>query len=208
MKIIVFGATGTLGRKVVQEALSEGHEVTAFTRSGTFEHASSPSLNVVKGDVFDAYSVAQAVKGHEGVICALGAGRKGTVRTMGTKHITEGMKIHGVKRFVCLSSLGVGDSRGNLNFLWKNIMFGLLLRPAYEDHHTQEALVKQSNLDWTIVRPSAFTDGPKTGKYHRGFSPYKRDGLELKISRADAAQFMVAQLQSDKYLSQTPAISY
>ncbi len=86
-------------------------------------------------------------------------------------------------------------------------MFGLLLRPAYEDHHTQEALVKQSNLDWTIVRPSAFTDGPKTGKYHRGFSPYKRDGLELKISRADAAQFMVAQLQSDKYLSQTPAIS-
>lgn len=213
MKIIVFGATGTLGRHVVIEALEQGHEVTAFTRSGKFEyakfeHINSDMLSVIKGDVFEPFAVSQAVVGHDAVICALGAGRKGTVRTIGTKHITEAMKIHGVKRFVCLSSLGVGDSVGNLNFLWKHIMFGLLLRPAYHDHHSQEAIVKTSGLDWIIARPSAFSDGPKTGKYQHGFSPKKRDGLALKVSRSDAAHFMVQQLAQDAYLRQTPAISY
>lgn len=208
MKIIVFGATGTLGRVIVQQALEDGHFVTAFTRTGQFEHSEHTNLRVVKGDVYEPLSVANAIEGQEGVICALGAGRNGGVRAIGTKHILAGMKNHAVKRFVCLSSLGVGDSASSLNFFWKNIMFGLLLRPAFADHIAQEKIVHGSDRDWTIVRPAAFTDGPKTGAYKHGFSSSEPQRLALKVSRADVAEFMVSQLSNNQYLHQTPAVSY
>jgi hypothetical protein len=89
------------------------------------------------------------------------------------------MRLHGIKRLICQSSLGVGDSRGSLNFFWKYIMFGLLLRPAYADHELQEQYVKTSNLDWTIVRPAAFTDGEHSGKYLHGFA-INEEKLTLK----------------------------
>lgn len=208
MKLIVFGATGTLGRVIVSQALEDGHSVTAFTRNGQFDHCQHPNLSVVQGDVLEADSVAVAIKDHDAAICALGAGRNGGIRATGTKHILAGMKQHGVRRFVCLSSLGVGDSAGNLNFFWKNIMFGLLLRRAYADHGLQEEIVRNADLDWTIVRPAAFTDGPRTGSYKHGFSTKSRDGLALKVSRADAAEFMLSQLDSDAYLQQSPGVSY
>lgn len=208
MKLIVFGATGTLGRVIVEQALNAGHFVTAFTRNGVFNHCQHSKLSVAKGDVLQADSVAAAIEGQDAAICALGAGRKGGIRATGTKHILAGMKQHGVRRFVCLSSLGVGDSAGNLNFFWKNIMFGLLLRPAYADHGIQEKIVRDADLDWTIVRPAAFTDGPRTGAYKHGFSGKSPSGLELKVSRADAAEFMLSQLNSDAYLHQSPGVSY
>lgn len=208
MKIIVFGATGTLGRVIVRQALDDGHIVTAFTRTGQFQHANHPKLRVVQGNVYEPLSVANAIEGQQGVICALGAGRNGGVRAIGTKHILAGMKMYAVKRFVCLSSLGVGDSAASLNFFWKNIMFGLLLRPAFADHVAQEKIVHDSDRDWTIVRPAAFTDGPKTGAYKHGFSSSKPQQLALKVSRADVAEFMVTQLNNDQYLHQAPALSY
>lgn len=208
MNIIVFGATGSLGRVIVDQALADGHTVTAFTRGADYPNASRDGLTVKQGDIFNPADVAGAIKGHDAVICALGAGRKGVVRATGTKHIMAGMKQHGVSRFVCLSSLGVGDSVGNLNFFWKNIMFGLLLRPAFADHIKQEELVRQSDLDWTIVRPAAFTDGPRTGQYQHGFSGTQRDGLSLKVSRADIADFMLGQLNTDTYLHRAASLSY
>ena len=86
-------------------------------------------------------------------------------------------------------------------------MFGLLLRPAFADHEAQEVHIRQSDLDWIIVRPAAFTEGPATGEYKEGFAPNERN-LELKISRADVASAMLKQLTSDTYLHQAPAFSY
>jgi uncharacterized protein YbjT (DUF2867 family) len=86
-------------------------------------------------------------------------------------------------------------------------MFGLLLREAFADHEQQEAHVVGSGLDWTIVRPAAFTDGGRTGAYRHGFSPAEK-GLRLKISRADVADFMLDQLKNDTYLRKAPGLSY
>lgn len=208
MKLIIFGATGTLGRVLVKHALNAGHEVTAFTRSGNFPYLAHKNLSIIQGNVLEAGAVATSIKGQEAVICALGAGRKGHVRTAGTVNIIAGMRKHGVKRFLCQSTLGAGESRENLNFLWKHIMFGLLLRPAMADHETQEKAVRNSDLDWTIVRPAAFTDGPATGDYEHGFQADYSGKLTLKISRADIADFFMAQLSSNHYLHKTPALSY
>ena len=206
MKLLIFGSTGSIGRELVKQALEQGHTVTAFARDATKVDIKHNNLQVARGDVMDPASVERAIQGHEAVLCSLGAGRKGTVRSEGTRNIISAMEKVGVRRFICQSTLGVGDSRGNLNVFWK-FMFGLLLRPAYADHVSQENYVRRSHLDWTIVRPGAFTDGERTGQYRHGF-PGTDKTPKMKISRADVADFMLKQLADDTYLHKTPGLSY
>ncbi|MBB5911361.1 putative NADH-flavin reductase [Nocardia transvalensis] len=207
MKIAVFGATGSIGSRVVEQALAQGYEVTAFARDAQRVTTTHERLRIVEGDVLDPVAVDRAVSGQDAVVVALGAGRKGGVRAEGTRIVIEAIGRTGVRRLVCQSTLGVGDSRGNLNFVWKYLMFGLLLRAAYADHVRQEEYVRASDLDWTIVRPSAFTDGPATGSYRRGFGAAE-PGLSLKIARADIAAFVVEQVKDTTYLRQAPGISH
>lgn len=207
MRITIFGATGTVGRHVVDQALERGYEVTALTRDASRIDRAHDRLRVIQGDVLDPAAVERAVLGSDAVIITLGNGRKGVVRAEGTRAVIEAMNRAGVKRLICQSTLGAGDSRANLNFLWKYIMFGLLLRPAYADHQQQETYVRASDLDWTIVRPSAFTDGPRTGTYRRGFAGDEA-GLSLKIARADIAEFLLDQVTDPTYVHQTPGISH
>lgn len=207
MRVLVFGATGSVGRHVVEQGLGRGHEVAAFVRDPSGLDVAHERLTVFRGDVLDGGSVERAVRGQEAVLCSIGAGRKGRVRSEGTRNIVRAMEGAGVRRLVCQTTLGVGESSGNLDFFWKYVMFGFLLREAFADHEQQEAYVRRSALDWTIVRPAAFTDGGRAGEYRHGFPPVKK-GLKLKISRADVAGFMLDQLADDAYLHQTPGLSY
>lgn len=207
MKVAIFGSTGTIGRQLVNQALEHGHSVTVFVREPSKLKITHANLKVIQGDVMDAASVEEAVMGQDAVLCSIGAGSKGTVRSEGTRNIVRAMEKASVKRFVCLSTLGVGDSWGNLGFFWKYIMFSGLLRKAYADHVLQEDYVKQSHLDWTIVRSGAFTDGQRTGLYHHGFSGTNKKG-KLEISRADVADFMLKQLTDDTYNHMTPGLAY
>ncbi len=207
MNVIIFGATGSVGRHLVGQARAMGHKVTAFVRNAASLGEVPPNLRVVVGDVLDAEAVAHAINGQNAVLCALGAGRKGIVRSAGTANIIAGMQRHGVRRFICQTTLGAGDSAVHLNFFWKYIMFGLLLRPAFADHAQQESRIMASELDWTIIRPAAFTDGPKTGNYQHGFAA-SQGNLTLKVSRADVAAFMLTQLTDDTYMRKTPGLSY
>lgn len=209
MKLIVFGSTGTIGRQLVAQALDQGHEVTAFARDPEAAARQHPgrSPRIVQGDVLDPASVERAVAGHDAVLCALGAGRKGRVRAAGTRNILRAMEATGVRRLVCQTTLGVGESRANLNFFWKTVMFGWFLKDAYADHVAQEDLIRESDTDWTIVRPAAFTDGPATGEYKHGFPASEKD-LTLKISRADVAAFMLEQLTDETYIRRSPGLSY
>lgn len=207
MNVLIIGATGSVGRELVQQALADGHAVTALVREPAKLQIDNQSLTVAKGDVMEPASLEAVMPGQEAVLCALGAGGKGGVRAPGTRNLIAAMQACGVRRLVCLSSLGVGDSRANLNFLWKYLMFGLLLRRAYADHVAQEDIIKNSDLDWTIVRPGAYTDGERTGDYRHGF-PATAVDLRLKIARADVADFMLKQLSDASYLHMTPGISY
>ena len=207
MKILIFGATGTVGRELVTQALEMGHAVTAFARDPSKLEIKHPSLEIIEGDVMDSALVDRAVAGHEAVLVALGAGIKGQVRSTGTLIIIQAMQRNGVRRLVCLSTLGVGDSHANMNFYWKYIMFGMLLRGAFADHVSQEEHVIRSGLDWTIVRPAAYTDGERTGNYRHGF-PATAKALKLKISRADVADFVLSQLADNSYVHMTPGVSY
>ena len=155
MKLLVFGSTGGTGRELLNQALDRGHRVTAYARDpAKIEDIQHSSLKVVRGDVLDTAAVEGTVTGHEGVLVTIGAGpTRTTLREQGTRNIVEAMQGAGVKRLICQSSLGVGDSRTNLTFFTKYIVVGIFLRHAFADHELQEAVVRESSLDWTIVRP-------------------------------------------------------
>ena len=209
MKLVIFGATGTIGRQVVQQALEQGHTVTAFARNLAKLDIQHPHLSFAQGDVMESAAVEQAIRGQDAVVCVLGSGKKltGTVRSEGTRQIIQAMKNVGVRRLICQSTLGAGESWSNLDFYWKYIMFGFILRKVFADHQRQEALVKNSGLDWTIVRPGAFIDGPRTGQYRHSFPSTDRT-IALQISRADVADFILKQLSDGSSLHQTPSLSY
>jgi putative NADH-flavin reductase len=208
MNLLVFGATGGTGRQLVAQALTQGHTVTAFARTPAklaIEHA---HLRVVPGDVLDAAAVQAAMAGHDAVLSALGApaGNKAPVRSAGTRHILQAMEQAGVRRFVCLTTLGMGDSRPALPLAYKYLIVPLFLRRAFADSELQEAHIRQSTVEWTIARPATLTNGPRTGHYRHGF-PATEPGLKIKISRADVADFMLRQLQEPTYLRRAASLS-
>ncbi len=208
MKVIVFGATGVLGKCITQQLLDEGHVVTAFARHPDALEIASKTLIPVSGNALEPDSVAAALAGQDAVVIALGAGkrRSSRIRSEGTLNIIEAMHKHGVRRLICQSTLGAHESRGNLNFLWKRIMFGVLLRPVLLDHERQEHMVRASGLDWTIVRPSAFDASPATGRYMEGFPSTERR-LSLKIPLLDVAGFVGRQLTETRYIQSAVGIS-
>ena len=207
MKLIVFGATGTVGQHLVEQGLQKGYSITAFTRSPQKLLAGSATdLKIFTGDILNARDVELAIQGHDAVLCTIGDGRRGTVRAGGTKNIIEAMRRTNVKRLICQTTLGLGESEANLNFFWRHIMFGWFLKKAFHDHELQEKYVTESNLDYTIVRPSAFANGEITHKYNVAFNGNTK-GLKLKISRADVADFMLRQLQSREFIKKAVSIS-
>jgi putative NADH-flavin reductase len=212
MKVVIFGATGGTGRHLIEQALAQGHIVTAFDRNPaalTIEH---PNLTFVQGDVFNQEQVDAAVAGQDAVICVLGV--KPTVQTpvcsTGTVHIVAAMQKAGVKRFICQSAFVVaaldGEGREVPWVLPVMLSFSPKTKTMFADKVRQEQIVRQSDLDWIIVRPARLTDGPKTGAY-KSAAPMSI-GINSKITRADVADFILKQVSDDSYLHKIPRLSY
>ncbi|WP_419992440.1 NAD(P)-dependent oxidoreductase [Streptomyces boninensis] len=209
MKIAVFGATGGTGRQVVRQALQKQHTVTAFARSPEKAGPAREGLTVIKGDVLEPDAVARAVDGQDAVICVLGAtaGKAGRVRSEGTRHILAAMEKAGVRRFLAQSTIGMGETAPMLGFKYRRLLVPLLLRATFEDTARQEALILESDLDWTIVRCGALNNGERTGNYAHGDDP-PESKIKGKISRGDAADFLLAQLTDDKFVRHAVWLSY
>ncbi len=210
MRVIVFGATGGLGSAVVTQALQGGHDVTAFVRSAAKVRTTHDRLRIAQGDILDGEAVASAVKGQAGVISALGpaAGTPaGTLISDGTRHIIEGMRHGGVRRFVLASGLMVGPAAGMGPFKRLLIsIFRLKHRALYLDKVRTEAAVRDSGLDWLIVRPPVLADLPARGRYRVG--PDLDVRLMDKLAFGDAAGYMVRALTEDEFLRQAVELSY
>ena len=193
----------------MKQALDLGHEVTAFARQPVkLDDISDANLKRIQGDVLDQDAVSAGIQGHDAVFCAIGAGAgRTTLREDGTRNIVQGMEKAGVRRLICQSTMGIGESRANLGFLTKYVIVPVFLRHAFADHERQEAVIKGSSLDWIIVHPPHLSDGPRTGRYRHGF-PVTDTSIQGKISRADVADFMLRQLTDDTYLCQMPGVSY
>ncbi len=209
MKIIVFGATGKTGQKLVDQALSKNYQVTAFVRTPEkLKQGEQRNLIVVKGDVLNYNQVAAAIENQDIVFCNLGmpASDKSYLRTDGTANIIKAMKEKKVSRFVCQTSLGFADTKEVLPWHMKYLIVPFILKNAFRDHEQQERVIEKSELDWTIVRPGNMTNGKLTGTYKHGFEPTEK--IKLKISRNDVSHFMLDQIDNKQYLNKKVGISY
>ncbi len=208
-KILVLGATGGTGRSIVTQALARGHDVAALVRSP--EKASGlKGATLIVGDARDETALRQALKGRNAVVSALGTPaspiREVTFLSTATRVLVDAMKAEHVSRLVCITGLGAGDSVGHGGFLFDNVIFPLLLRKVYADKNRQEAIVRDSGLDWTLVRPTVLNGKPGRGAiraltdlsgFHGG-----------AIAREDVARFVLEQLSADTWLRRSPLITW
>jgi uncharacterized protein YbjT (DUF2867 family) len=221
VRLTIFGATGGTGRRLLERAIAEGHEVTAFVRNPSRMTARHERLEVVVGDVFDPAAVEGTVAGREAVVSVLGSRRPSNPLhprspgdpkgpgSVGSENIVAAMKAHGLKRFVCQTAWGVGDSKEEpaiAGSLFMMVIVPPLLRDEYADKEAQERIVRESGLEWVIVRPMILTNGPWTNDFR--VSVDLKPGRHPYISRADVADFLVRQLTDDTFVHKTPAIGY
>jgi len=207
MDVLVFGATGPLGRCLVDRLLAAGHRVTAFVRTPG-RLAARAGLRELTGDVLNSGDVAAAVPGHNAVVSALGQSRPspaGQDLHPGAARIIEAMRDAGVSRLIWISSHGVGDSRGRSGFVFERVVVPLRLRAEFADKERQEALVAASDLDWTVVRPARLTNGPATGRLR--VEQRLKISIRDSVSRADVAKFTVAELEHGTHLLTAPTIA-
>jgi uncharacterized protein YbjT (DUF2867 family) len=209
LKVLVLGATGGTGRLIVQQALARGYEVSALVRSP--EKAKSlKGAKLIIGDVRDEKALREALKGQDAVVSALGTPaspfREVTLLSTVTRSLVSAMTAERVSRLVCITGIGAGDSAGHGGFLFDNVIFPLLLRKVYADKNRQEAIVRDSGLDWVVVRPSVLNDKPgrdqvraltDLSSFHSG-----------TISRADVANFVLDQVRADTWLHRSPLITW
>ena len=209
MKLAVFGASGRTGKPLVEQALTAGHEVTAFVRDAMKLNMSHEKLTVLEGDVKDSAKVHEAVAGTDAVLSALGHTKSSAkdVQTVGTQNIVAAMKEAGVRRLVSLTGAGVSDPEDEPKLFDKAIttLLKLFQKDVLEDGENHARVIEKSGLDWVIVRGPMLTEGEKKGEYRVGYVG-KNSGT--KISRSDVADFMLRQTEDDSYLGQKPMVSY
>jgi uncharacterized protein YbjT (DUF2867 family) len=204
MRIVVFGATGSTGRHVVDQSLFAGHDVTAGVRRPD-QVAPRPRLVVRAGDVLDAASLHESCSGADAVVSCVGPRsnlRPGTVMSAGTAHMVAAAEAAGVRRFVFQSGIGLSDgvelSRANrwaLRALWRP-----LFAAAIQDKAEGERVLRASALEWVIVRPVPLRHAPAAGRYLAG--PRAPVALLVPLSFADCAACLLHALSEPAWTRQ------
>ena len=197
MKILVVGASHGVGLETVKRALEMGHAVTALARNAESLPIQHENLRLMNGDAMSLASMSEAVKGQDAVICTLGiptklaigppVGPKTYILSKGIGNIIAAMKENGVKRLECVTALGTGDSWNQYSWAGRLMLRGGL-RWLYKEKDLQERMIRESGLDWTIIRPTAMTNGKRIGA---NVAEETRAGAMTHVSRADAAAVMV-----------------
>lgn len=209
MRILITGATGGTGREIVREALARGYQVNALARSAADAASLLPGADITEGDARDGDAVAKALAGCDAVISALGTKlsllHEETLLSTATRILINEMQKKEIMRLVCITGIGAGDSHGHGGFLYDHIAQPLLLSSTYRDKDRQEEEIRESGLDWTIVRPTNLKDGPATDKiraltdltgFHGG-----------SIARTDVARFLISELTDRHWACKSPVIT-
>lgn len=191
MNVVIFGATGGVGRHLIALALEAGHTVTTLVRNPATLSLQHERLTIMQSDIRNLARVESAVAGQDAVLSALGSNQRGptTLCTDGVQQILTAMAQNQVCRLLVVSAYGATDSHHRNLY---NLLLWLSLKEKMLDKDRMEELIKSSDVDWTIVRPTALTNGARTQKYQYGSDIPVH--ITSRISRADVADFMLQQI--------------
>ena len=210
MEVLVLGATGATGSLVLREARRRGHRVRALARDAN-KVAVDDGVTVVHGDVRDPEAVTAAVEGQDAVVWAISVRRADRrsprldLCTEGTRNLLAAMTTNGVDRLIAVTSWGIGDGRERVPLPVRRLVLPLALGRGLADKERQEALIRQSDLEWTIVRPARLANGRATGSFR--VAPRLAFGSTASISRTDLAAFLLDQLTDRSFLHATVEVS-
>lgn len=210
MKILIIGGTGKTGRELIEQGLKQGHVITAIVRNPKKIKNKNPNLIVTQGNVLQPESFEKAFQSQDVVLSALGHKRyfiKTSILSIGTKNIIAAMEKNNIKRFICITSLGINDSKFKLGLYYTLFVIPIIIYFYFLDKSKQEKLIMKSKLDWTIIQPAQLTNGRKRSHYKHG-SKIGSYILTKMISRADVAHFMLNLLNDKNYTHQCVGISY
>ena len=208
MRVLIIGASKGIGLETTKAALAAGYEVRALARTATAMTLSDPRLEKVQGDATRQHDVEAALGSVDAVILTLGVGLGELIKPVhlfsdATRVLVAAMTAKTVKRLICVTGFGAGDSRASIGFL-QRAPFQIVFGRAYDDKTRQEDLIKQSGLDWTIARPGVLFNGLKSNRYKVLRDPSSwRNGI---ISRASVADFLVKQIEDRTYFSAAPVL--
>ena len=210
MKIMLIGGTGKTGKELIKQALEAGHQVTALVRNPKKIKITNPNLVVAEGNVLVPESLERSFAAHDIVISALGHKKffiKTTILSGGTRNIIRAMRKNQINRFICITSLGINDSRFKLGLYYTFFVIPFIILFYFLDKEKQERIIQQSELDWTIVRPGQLTNGRKRGRYKqgKGLGSYI---LTKMISRADVAHFILREMEHNAYIRKVVELTY
>jgi putative NADH-flavin reductase len=221
MKLVIFAATGGIGRQLFEQAVAAGHDVTAVVRNPNKLPKAARFITVDLAAAEPAV-LESAVKGTDAVLSGLGArsASEAGVAWRGTQAIIRAMQATGVRRLVVVSAAPIGtvaspgrphppNSDPGDGFFMRNL-FGPLIKTALRHHYADlaqmEDVVRDSGLDWTVIRPPRLTDKPLSGAYRTAYGQNLRRGFS--ISRADVAHLMLRVIEQPETIKQTIGIAY
>lgn len=210
MNILIIGSTGGTGKQLVLQALDRGHNVIAFARKSSKVKIIHDRLKVIEGDVLEVDSLKNAILGQDAVLCALGHKRwfyPTKILSEGTRNIIASMKEFGVKRLICETSLGLGETVGKMGIYYTFFVIPFILPFYFWDKRKQEKIIQSSELDWTIIRPGALNNRRARGSYRHGFK-IGNWFYTVRISRTDVADFMLNQIDEKKYIRSKPGVCW
>lgn len=215
MRVAIIGASGKVGRLTVAAATAAGHDVVAVARdpSRVPEPAGPGTVRRAAADILDPEALLGALGEVDAVVAAFGAPltldnvlHVPDLCERGTRNLVGAMAARNVRRLVCMTAIGVGESRGHGRWVFRHVIQPALLQRIFDDRERQEDLVRASPTRWTIVRPAELTDGPaapvRTIEYGTGKAPEA-----TTIARAGVANFLIRELELDAFVGRSPVIS-
>lgn len=209
MHLLIVANSHTIRSELIRQAKLAGHRITVLEPKRPLIRLKHRDVRFVTGDLLNPKSLSPAVAGQTAVLCWLttrSARKPTTFLSNGTANLMRAMYQQGVRRLVCFSAAGVGDSHGHSGFLQNAIVQRIFQKGSYEDRERQEALIRYTDLDWTIVRPAKVARGGLTARYMSLTN--LRNVRATKISLADAVHFAFCQLSNQFYVHKTPLITY
>lgn len=209
MKIVVFGATGRTGLPLIKQALEVGHQVVAFVRDPAKMPVQQDSLTLIQGDVMKAEDVERAITPDvDAVISVLGPAKDSPkdMLPVAVSNILSAMHRRGIKRLIYMTGAGVDMPEDKPKLINHIIKFALKMMAGEVLKQSELAVreVQNSGLEWTIVRVPVLNDNPYSGQYRVGWVGVNTG---QRLSRADAADFILGQLTNNNYLRKAPVVS-
>ncbi|MDQ3846151.1 MAG: SDR family oxidoreductase [Bacteroidota bacterium] len=214
MKVFILGATGALGRTVTKLALEKGIDVKAFVRNPAKVSVQNSKLEIVQGNILNESDVNNAIKGVDAVIWTIGhENKKAAKKTMamdtcsrGSRYVINAMNTHNLKRFIAVSSWGVGeDNRKRTPLFFKHFIFRFVLNKEFADKEKQEEIIRSSNTDYTIIRPSRLTNSVKNCGLQVGHALHYSHFSNTP--RALLADFILKIIRDNSFVRETVEVS-